>query len=213
VARNILPRYAPQNYHITQPVVIITEGRDEQAMCESAAAAVGAGDLDILNASGRHSLRATLSAVALDVGFSDVRSIGVIRDADNDEQASLRSVLDALRAAGMPAPSTSLEVAEDGTRRVVVLILPGGGSQGEIEDLCLRSLADTPLIGCVDDYFRCVERIVSMPAKLSKARLQTYLATMPEHTRSIGVALRRRYIDIDNAAFSSVRRFIDLLVQ
>ena len=76
--------------------------------------------------------------------------------------------------------------------QVAVLILPPEDSRGELEDVCLRSIAGSPDLRCVESYIDCLSDTGHPIAanRIAKARLHTYLAAGPVYT-SDGETIRR----------------------
>ena len=90
-----------------------------------------------------------------------------------------------------------------------VLIVPDGEEQGMLETLLYRSVADTPVNRCIEDFFRCVGNLPEVDIRRpDKARAQAYLATRPMPQVSVGVAAQRGYWPLNHEAFAGVRAFL-----
>lgn len=111
-------------------------------------------------------------------GFSRLRSLGIIRDADCSAADTLQSLRDALTAARLPAPPRVWETAPSDQLSVTLAILPDESSPGNLEDLCLRSIRNSPESACVDEYVQCRERVGTQIAnnRLAKSKVYAYLA-------------------------------------
>jgi len=140
----------------------------------------------------------------------EIASIGVIRDAERSGSPTdaFKSVCGALQRAGLIPPS-QIAIFEGNNPKVGVFILPDTATEGMLEDLCLRSIADDPVMQCIDEYFECVEKQVdSLPKNMPKAKVQAFLASRPKYVAHLGLAAQKSYWPWDHPAFEHVRKFL-----
>ena len=103
--------------------------------------------IEIRNYGGITQLASFLRTLASTTAFQErVKSVGIIRDAEEDPFASRRSVDDAIEFAKIPA-GVSVKVA----------ILPDNSTPGMIETLCLRSVETNPVFECISQFMACAE--------------------------------------------------------
>jgi hypothetical protein len=196
---------------LTQARIVIVEGRDEVRLVESVARQHGRADLQVLSFDGVDNLRGYLKAIPSISGFTGVRSIGIICDAEGDAQARFQSVTDSLAAAGLPVPPQPLGEAP-GPPRVVVLINPHGSSAGSLDDVCVQSVRTDRAMPCVDAYLDCLVRVgIQGPQNRAKARAHAFIASRDRPDVSLGVALERGYFPLADPAFEPVRRLLSSL--
>ena len=202
---------------VEQPRLLVVEGVSEAHLFSALFAhiaekdGVRLDDVQIVNVGGRDNIRRDIQVIVNDRNFGMVSAIGVVRDADDSAANALRSVQGALRAAGLPAPSASLSLAGD-VPKVAALIVPHGRSSGVLEDVCLESVADDPAMGCVQDYFRCIESsLAAQPNNLSKAMAQAFLASRERPGLPLGLAAYRDYWDFEHSAFDALKEFVGML--
>ena len=202
---------------IKKPRLLVVEGDDEARLFNALFAhiekdGVKINDIQIIDAEGKRNIKSRIEVIVRHTDFSKVSSIGIVRDADDNADDALRSVQGALRAAGLTPPDTALSLA-GGVPKVAVLITPYGKSSGMLEDVCLEAMEDDPAMGCVQDYFSCIEsHLTEQPNNLSKAMMQAFLASRPNSGLSLGVAIQRRYWDFEHAAFEPLRRLVGMLL-
>ena len=164
----------------------------------------------IQNFGGVNELRGFLRSFVRTPGFDRVESIGIVRDAEESSAAARQSVDDSLRNAGLPVPGEGER--HGGAPLVHVLIVPDGEEQGMLETLLYRSVADTPVNRCIEDFFRCVGNLPEVDIRRpAKARAHAYLATRPSPQVSVGVAAREGYWPLDHVAFDELRSFLTAL--
>ncbi len=192
---------------IDQPVILIVEGDDDKNFFEALARHLGIPGVQVLSANGKDNVRPFIAAVSKAPGFSKTRALGVIRDADSNPNGAFQSVCNAL-AAVLPSPQAPLEVVA-GAPAVSVLILPGVGRPGAIEDLCLAAVSDDPAMPCVGAYFHCLDdHGVSLPDDLSKAKVQAFLASRPRSSVHLGIAAQQGLLPLDAGAVREARQFL-----
>jgi len=101
--------------------------------------------LQILDYGGITELVNYLTTLAANEAFrSKVESIGIVRDAEGDALAAATALENAIQRANIPAPV-----------RRSKFILPDNVSAGNIESLCLRSVATSPVMDCVNNFINC----------------------------------------------------------
>jgi len=196
---------------IVQPRVLVVEGHDEEGFFEELIEHLGHHDVQVVNVQGKD-MGPRLRTVVNAPGFRQVVSLGVERDANSDPAGALQSVRGALLNAGLPAPAEPLEPVQEADLRVTVMLLPGLGRAGALEDACLASVTERPEWECVEGLFRCLhEKGLPEPVQRAKARVHAYLATAPNPMLRVGEAAKRRYWDLDHPAFEDIRRFLRLV--
>lgn len=157
---------------------------------------------------GKQKLRSNLRTLVISPGFADVISLGVMRDANDNPGAAFQSICDALQAAKPPIPERPL-MSTGESPRVTVMILPEEGMPGMLEDLCLRAAGHDFAMPCVEQYFQCLQQQrLSLPKNLSKAKVQTFLASRTEAGKRLGEAAQAGYWPWDDKAFEQVKIFL-----
>ena len=191
--------------------LLLVEGRDEELVLGAFLRHLEIADVPVQVYGGKDRLRYFLEALLEEVTFTQIQSIGIVRDADDSARSALQSVQSSLRSVGLPAPQNFLEPAEGSTDspRVSVFIMPDNANTGALEDLCLAALADDPAMGCVEDFMRCVQATVkSPPQNPAKARMHAFLASREDPELRLGEAGQRRYLPWDNPAFADLAQFL-----
>lgn len=86
-----------------------------------------------------------------------------------------------------------------------IFLLEGFRSSGMLEDLCLNSVQGD-LLSCINAFFECTNS--TKIEQMSKARVQTYLATKPETVKSLGVGAAKGYWNFEHECFSEFAKFL-----
>ena len=157
--------------------------------------------IEIRDFGGVNQLRLFLRTIAATADFRQkVKSLGIIRDAEENPAGAMQSINDAVRDARLSS-SVSVHVA----------VLPDNSTAGMVETLFLRSVANDPLMTCVSTFFECARANgASLPAepKMDKNRSQVFLATKLEAQQPPGQAARRGSWPFDHQAFDGVKDFL-----
>lgn len=139
-------------------------------------------DIEVFNFGGNEELRSYLAPFKLITGFSDVISLLVIRDAEQDVQKAVHQVQSAFCANGLEVPAVQGQWA-NGVPKTCFLLFPAFGTvsrAGTLEDLCVTILndaaAETP-IEEVDAFVKHLEQDREQTfSHLHKTRLHTYFS-------------------------------------
>jgi hypothetical protein len=185
------------------------EGADDKSFFEALCQHLGLNDIQFREIGGKDNLPKALEATVQESRFSEVViALGIVLDADDDPKATFQSVCSALKKFGLPVPTQPMTPAP-GHPRVLVMILPDNQSPGALEDICLKAIAGTPAMRCVDEFFCCLQRHRLPPPKnLSKAKVLAYLTSLPEPDKRLGESAQAGYWDWDHPAFSDLKDFL-----
>jgi len=196
----------PSRLHAAKQLVV--EGKSAEYFFSALLAQMGVSDVQVQDFGSVGELGRFLKALCSMSGFSTVVSLGIVRDAESDPRAALQSVCTALGHADLPTPEAPGPAK--GTRpRVSAFILPDETTAGMLEDLCLRSVAEQPVMECVDEYFGCLDQRCGLALKnIPKARVQAYLASQLKAGLLLGQAAHAGYWPWDHPAFDDVKRFL-----
>ncbi|MHB0978932.1 MAG: DUF3226 domain-containing protein [Thermoleophilia bacterium] len=199
---------------VTSSVVVLGEGRDEAELLGVLAKRLGL-EIQCVDCGGSQQFHVRLKVVVKAPGFSQVTSLGVIRDAETDAAGAAASVKNRLRAEGLPVPEGPMQRASaTNAPDTAFLIVPSGATTGMMEDLVLRTLADDPSWPCDEAYFECLKsRAIDLDADHEKRRVQVGLAALPSPrlARNIGEAARMGLIPLDHPALSELYGFLELI--
>lgn len=187
--------------------LLLVEGRDDLRFFNAMRRYLGMNNVEIDSYNGKPNLGNELADWVRNPEFQRFSGLGIVRDADSSFNSAFDSVISSLRRAGLPIPVAPLAAAERDGLRVSVLILPPDGGSGELEDVCLSSVAGSPDMQCVERYFDCLGNTDPLiaPNLIAKARLHAYLAAGPVRTvRNAGNARRRPGLRLGEAADAGV---------
>ena len=194
--------------------LLLVEGIEDARFFTAIAHRLNRIDLQIVTVGGKDNFRSFLVSTLLKSdNFSRLRRLGIVRDADCSAQSTLQSLQNALVHAQLPAPSQVWVPKQAGHLTVSLAILPDGSAQGNLEDLCIRSIGNSSESTCVDQYVECrVSAGVQIANnRLAKSKVHAYLAVgrdTADPGLRLGEAAEAGVWDWNSPAF---QRIIDFL--
>lgn len=197
-------------YEPSGPKVLLVEGEDPKRLLPHVARYLGVGEPEIWNFGGVERLGPEIRALAKSTGFRNVKSLGIIRDAEGSAKNAFASVVGAVTSAGLTPPRRIGEPGS-GTPKVSILILPDDENSGMLESVLLQSVEGQPAMRCVEALFECVRDTGDpLPRNMNKARVSAYLATRVEggKQKHIGESAGSKVWPFDHAAFQPLCRFL-----
>ena len=202
----------PEYGEINKDKQLLVDGNDASWFFSALLQELSIAEIQIQNYGGNDELRGFLKQFSKAPGFSErVKSLGIVRDAENTPKGAFQSVLSALRTAKLPVPKSPSKLTN--TRpQVSVFIVPDAQTNGMLETICLRSVEDDPAISCIDEYFSCLEeRLGFLPSNMEKARLQAFLSSRKKVHRMLGIAAKQGIWPWNSPAFESMKDFVKAL--
>lgn len=193
---------------INSQKILIVEGRDDMNFYKELLNHLNINDIQIIPVNGKDQFDSKIAALILTTGFSQVRTIGIIRDADTTAGGAFESICRLLTKHHLPHPTVSGEVINQERIRVGVYIAPDNQNIGAIEDLILLSVNHLDSIRCINAFFQCAN--IQEPVN-SKAMVQAYLALKNPLANNIGYAALQNHWDWGHACFEGIKTFLSEL--
>jgi len=142
---------------ITKPKLLLVEGKDEFYLFTELIQILNLDqNLDVREVGGKDQFFRKLHKMQDSSGKEIIKSIGIVRDADNNPDATFQSVCNVLGKVGLPIPTAPLK-PKAGYPQVTVMIIPDEHSKGMLETVCLESVRDDPAMICVEEFFDCLK--------------------------------------------------------
>lgn len=200
--------------------LILAEGMDVHGFLFHAARTFDRDDIQVFNFKGKDELRLFLENLTNMENFTKVNTIIIARDADTNIQSAVQSIRSALKNAesvDLPIPTKPFQFSSANGIKTAFILFPGLDKNGKcragtIEDLCLETLADDPLLDCVDAFLECAQQNQENNEKLKhawKSKLHSYLAGKNDHAgKKLGVAARDGVWKWDHPAMAPFKKII-----
>ena len=191
--------------------LLLVEGRDEVNLF-NALIWHSLGDesnIQVIDAGGKDQFPTSLQAIRTEAKTRPAfRSFGVVRDADDNPTGAFQSVCAHLRNVEYEAPQ-SHGTFSNASPSVGVFIVPDGIECGTIEALCRRSVEDSNIAQCVEQYLECLAtHDVIASTNREKSFAHAYLAAMRDPVARVGEGAQRGVWNFDSPAFQEILCFI-----
>ena len=195
---------------INKNKVLAVEGKDEVNFFKALLEHIEVTGFQVFDVAGKAQFKKKLPALVKMSGFSDVKLLAVIRDADDDANAAFGSIKYILSTQNLKPPAKKNQFS-DGNPRIGIFIMPGDSDVGMLEDLCLKTVKDHPAMECVNNFSDCVSGLQNPPKIIAKTRAQTFLAAMPEMVDSVGIGAKKGYWDFNSNELFDLIKFLNYL--
>ena len=158
-------------------------------------------------------------------GFENLKTVGIIRDAEKNSAGALQSIQRCFLRNGMPQPTDCFEFAKskNGGASTVFGILPGtkNGNEwdnGTLEDLCLKILNDSQSskkINFISEYLKqSQENFQNKIRHMHKAKLHTYFSSNePLIGLKIGEATKKNAFNLESDVLVNFKKMFDNMVK
>ena len=181
--------------------LLLGEGVEERYFFAAMLKHLQIADVAIESYDGKDKLGAYLKALRNRSGFAQVTTLAILRDADDDPKAAEASVKGAVARAQFPE-----------TVDVRILILPGGGQLGALENLCLAPLRGSRIENCIETYLLCATEATGVThtstTDKAKARIHAWLAAQSSPELRLGHAAQKGFLPWDSPAFDGLKQFL-----
>ena len=204
----------PQN--IKEKKLLMVEGKDEESFFQVLFEKKGIKGVQTMSVGGKDNFSNNLSDIMKTSNFGNLKSLAILRDADQSAKNAFKSICSALRSNDLPAPSQSGDFKADDSLKVGIFIIPDGKNPGMLESLCLSIVkpGGEGIIKCIDSFMECIKELAQkdtgykQPKILEKARVRAFLSAMEENTPSLGVAAQKGYWDLDSDKLKPLLHFL-----
>ena len=156
--------YPSDKWQIEKEKLLLAEGVDVHRFLIYACEAFEKADIQVINFGGIDELRGFLkNLVEIMANFTKVKTLVVARDAETDVDAAIAKVASAFKNVNLPVPQEPFQFSSNNHIKTALMLFPGPDQNGKcrngtLEDLCLRTVNDVPLLECVDTFLQCAQK-------------------------------------------------------
>ncbi len=205
-----------ENFRIIGSKLLAVEGKDECQFFEALLKFEKIGAVQIIDIGGKNKFRTELPLLMNMEGFRNVIALGFVRDAEEKMAVSaFQSICDTLKKYNLPIPDSINAINNSSGLKTGIFIMPDNYGTGMLENLCLKTIAGTPVESCINDFQTCFLPLMP-PAEQekfneSKSRVLSYLATRSPIVNSPGLAALKGYWDFHHVCFEEIKKFLHQL--
>jgi len=177
---------------ITKPHLMVCEGPDDYRFLRNLIgyyidSRIMPDSMHIVYAEGKDNIKFVIRDLHLRPGFELLKSITVVRDADDDPSAAIQSLQSTLGSNGYAVPRVPCVIQLDGSSKHKIasafVLFPEFNSltaKGDLEELCLHILSDEIDYNVLEKAAITVESVSGLK-KRSKNRLYTIFSLTNEY--------------------------------
>lgn len=195
--------------------LIIVEGRSDERFIFAILNKLDIQDIQIINIKGRDFTK-YLPAIGKVPGFDLVKILVLIGDANNDSNAAFTRIKDSIGRVeeyefNPPSQKNQFNNDTDFPRIGIFLFSKPGSQEGILEDLCLATVENDPIMDCVNEFHDCITGLGCELKNPPKSKCLTYLSAMKELKTCIGIAAQKGYWDLDSNVLNDLTDFLRFL--
>ncbi len=202
-----MPRPEP----IEKEKLILAEGKDAyHFFCHACNFYRETQDVQVMHFGGNDDLPNFLLDLTNMDKYDEVNTIIIARDAETDAKAATDSIKHSMKQATIPVPERPFEYIRNATLKTAFMIFPGPQQKdGTLEDLCLLTVENDPLLECVDGYLECAKAKGEQFPRIHKNRLHCFLAGKDDSVGlPIGLAFKAKVWPPDHIALKPFKKII-----
>ena len=197
--------------------LILAEGKDDfHFFCHACKFYRNVDDVQVMNFKGIDNLSNYLMLLANDESYGEVETIVIARDAETDASSAFISMQGSVelanneKSANIPKPTESFAYVQNDSLKTAFMIFSGPQyNTGALEDLCLLTVENDPLLECVDDYLQCAKAKGEQFRRIHKNKLHSFLAGKNDHAGSpLSHAFREKVWRPDHPALEPFKMII-----
>lgn len=210
-----------ETFKIESDSLLLVEGKDEVSFFKALLKKMDIKVKDeksnegvqIHDAGGCYKFPARFKLLVKDSGFSQVRKLGFVRDAEkNEAKSAFDSICKVLKDTNAleRLPCNIGKVEEIGKLKVGIFIMPNNQDKGMLESLCLQSIKDMHCNKEMETYIECLKKHNENNSSFNseKAKTQVYLASKVPIVQSLGLGACKGYFNFDDPIFDEIRSFL-----
>lgn len=198
---------------IEREKLLIVEGIDDKDFFESFLKHEEIAGVEIIEAGGNKNFKNVIPNIVKISGFKNIKTIAVIRDADenaNSAFVSIRDILKRIEDHNLTPPEILNSFSEGFPKTGIFILRKPNSNSGILEDLCLATVKNTKAMDCVEIFWDCiVKNLTTLPKSPSKTKCLAYCAAMPELIHRAGLAAKKSYWDLDSKILDELKQFLN----
>lgn len=190
---------------IKETKIIAVEGKDEMNFFTALFKHLKIKGIQLINFGGKNNFNNRIEQIVKLEGFDNITHFGLIRDADDNYQSALESIINSLKKVNLPIPSKNNNFSKQKNPKIGIFIMPGINKTGMLENLCIETIKRHNEFECIEKFINCLD---NKPKKVEKSIIQIYLAVKNPLVNSLGLGAMKGHIDFDSEKMKPLIDFI-----
>ena len=195
---------------IEKPIILLVEGRKDEIFFKKIVEFVNVDAYaQIIQYEGKDNLKNRLDLLLKTPGYNMVKTLVIVRDANDNPKSSFQSVQNILKQKQLATPSKPYEIAK-GNPNTGIVILPDENESGDLEALCLKALKDNNqyIYTCAENYTECLKNNGINIKKLTKTLFYAFLSATEEPEITFYTFVKDpKLLNLNHQAFEKLLNF------
>ncbi len=191
--------------------LLLVEGKDEIMFFNALLKFLSIDNIQVLEVKGKEQFKKEIPKLKLMQRFSEVEKIGIVRDADENFEASLESVFNILDNHSFNPIKEHNKFSESNHLCSGIFIMPKLNSTGSLEDLCLAAIDVDEQLNCTNKFIDCVNNERPEIKHISKRKVQVYLSSQQILCNNLGLGAQKQYWNFESKVYDDIKMFINTL--
>lgn len=209
--------YPGEKWQIWSDKLLLAEGTDVHRLLIYAVTYYQKFDVQVINFGGIDELRLFIENLHNMANFSKVKTLVIARDAETNVVSAIDKVQSAIQNVNLPVPIEPFQYKSNEHIKTAFMLFPGHDDHGQcrtgtVEDLCLATVADDPLLDCVNNFLKCAQKNQENDEEIKhpwKSKIYAYLAGKDDHAgKKLGQAAKDRVWKFDHFAMTPFKKII-----
>lgn len=197
--------------------LLLVEGKDEYHFFNVLMKFLNINTVEVHDVGGKDKFKDKMPSFVKISGFSDIKRLGFVRDAENKPpKSAFDSMCYILNDNNLPCPKSigkvecPVDKKDTEITHIGIFIMPNNKDDGMLENLCLSSIEDESFhkerksyMLSLNKHFRGNESF-----NAPKAETQIYLASKVPIVTSLGLGAEKGYWDFNNSVFNDIKKFL-----
>jgi hypothetical protein len=160
---------------------------------------------------GGHSFREWLNSFTTLRNFDSLRSLGVIRDGEDDTGVTSKSLQRSFEQCGLKTADKP-NVLGAGTPKTAFLVMPHDESGGCLEHAMIKAALPGVPMKCADEFLRCVDDKSRNENWRAKVRVHSLIAASTNPAATLGQSVKFSMWDFEHNSLAVMTDFIRMLI-
>ncbi len=196
--------------------ILLVEGKDDAYFFEKLLQLKSANpeDVAIIATGGKTELKKSLIQLMKQSPFvrGNVLCLAIVQDADQSGANTLGNIQNDLQSVALPAPPHG--VFQNGPLSVGIFVLPSASEEGDLEKVCLETVATKPRLHLTKQFFEQIQSRFGTLDRSHKRLAAIYLACSMEETKGVGRAFQKTTVfDCHHHCLNDINSFLDAFLQ
>jgi hypothetical protein len=201
---------ATRKLEFVKPKLLLVEGRDDERFFTAFLKKKNINNIHIEIYEGKENLPTVLKSLHVRPGYSTLTSVAIVRDADEEKgEIVFEKIKILLKKTDLSIPQNFAEFTHQNPR-IGIFVLPGKNKTGELEDILLESISNSPLMEPVKTFISSIKELNSIK-KIAKSHLYAWLSSQNPPDLRLGQAANNGLFDFNHLAFDELADFINKL--